>query len=179
MTWQKNFHRIPTDVWGKSQFSTKEHCQVPVKTFDRQLSTFSVASQPAFVYKAVRTPWHLSAPPYHARRDDYIDMTFHEHFTSWICRWQTQLNPQPLPIAALAWQSHCGFRLCPLGVLQRQGDKSHRVSAGNNSHELYFHPAESCTEHLTGLQTPMLIIDDQYTIYSSMDFSYSLSYKTF
>lgn len=99
---------------------------MPAKMFDRQLSAFSVASQAAFVYWAVRTPWRLSPPPYHEQRDDYIDMTFHEHFTSWICRWQIQLNPQPLLITALAWQSHCGSRWCPLGALQRQGDRSHR-----------------------------------------------------
>lgn len=55
--------------------------------------------------------------------DGCVHMTFHEHFTSWICRWQTQLNPQPQPIAALAWQSHCGSCWCPLGALQRQGDR--------------------------------------------------------
>lgn len=56
--------------------------------------------------------------------DDYIDLTFREHFTSWICRWQIQLNPQPLLIGALALPSHCGSRWCPLGALQKQGDTS-------------------------------------------------------
>lgn len=106
------------------------HCDalgMPATMSDRQLSTFSVASQAAFVYWAVRMLRHLSPPPYRVRCDDYIDMTFRECFTSWICRWQIQLNPQPLLKAALAWQSHCGSRWCPLGALRRQGDKSHRV----------------------------------------------------
>lgn len=79
--------------------------------------------QAALVYWAVRRPWHLFTTfPSHGG-DSCVRMTFHEHFTSWICRWQTQLNPQPQPIAALAWQSHCGSRWGPLGALQRQGDR--------------------------------------------------------
>lgn len=45
-----------------------------------------------------------------------------EHFTSWIYRWQTQLNPQPRQTAAWAWRSRCGSRWCPPGALQRQAE---------------------------------------------------------
>lgn len=107
--------------WGKKEQPCAEERWV--QRFDRQLSTLSAAWQAAFVYWAVRRPWHLFTTfPSHGG-DGCVHMTFHEHFTSWICRWQTQLNPQPQPIAALAWQSHCGSRWCPLGALQRQGDR--------------------------------------------------------
>lgn len=114
-------------VWGKKPILRWGARSVLAEMSDRQLSTFSVATQTAFVDCAVRTPQRLSPPPSHEQFDNYIDATFHEHFTSWICRWQIQLNPKPLLIAALAWQSRCGSCWCPLGVLQRQEDRSHSV----------------------------------------------------
>lgn len=120
----KEFPQVPHRCVREKPFLHRGAPGMPVKIFDRQLSNFNVAWQEAFVSWAVRLLWHLSPPPHHVQCDDCIHMTFHEHFTSWICRWQTQLNPQPLLIAALAWQSHCGSRWCPLGALQRQGDRS-------------------------------------------------------
>ncbi len=146
---------------------------IPVKTFDRQLSTFSVASQAAFVYWAVRMLWHLSPPPYHVQCDDYIDMTFHEHFTSWICRWQIQLNPKPLLIAALAWQSHCGSCWCPLGALRRQGDKSHTVWAGQRVTQNVFPPSWIMPWAVNRITDPYVNHRLIILIYSNMDFSYS------
>lgn len=102
--------------------------------------------------------------------------TSREHFTSWICRWQTQLNPQPLLIAALAWQSHCGSRWCPLGVLQRQGDRTRENEQRTGSTRCIStqlnHAVSTQQEHWHLCESQM-----NHLMYSSMDLSYSLSYK--
>lgn len=138
------------------------------ETFDRQLSTLRVAWQE--VYWAIRHfLWHAPPSTHPIRRST---ATSREHFTSWICRWQTQLNPQPLLIAALAWQSHCGSRWCPLGVLQRQGDRTreNEQQTGNTgciSTQLN-HAVSTQQEHWHLCESQM-----NHLMYSSMDLSYS------
>lgn len=98
-----------------------------------------------------------------------------EHFTSWICRWQIQLNPQPLLIAALAWQSHCGSRWCPLGALQRKGRQEPQSVNITSTTPPVFPPSWimqwAVYTHEAYVNQRWIIL-----IYSSMDFSYSLSY---